>query len=85
MENTASTARPTVAPDDPSPERLFRDTENAFARAGAGGDLYINLAGLNIRIRFVGERLLARIGATLAHLEIEPVDSVDLTICCLGA
>jgi len=89
METAPSTAPPAVTTDDRAPERIFHETERAFARAmaGAGGvrELFIDLAGLKISLQCVGDSLLPRIGATLAHLRVPAPASVDFTIRCWNA
>jgi len=89
MEEAASIAGARIAAEDHRPESAFRGMETAFARAAhnAGGcrEMVIDPAGVRIRIRCPEEKLLARIGATLEHLETASGVAVDFTICCWDA
>jgi hypothetical protein len=67
-------------------ELYFEEAEETFGRAvanvGRQDVIFLELAGIKIALRAAGKKLLPRIVATLAHLEIPEPASVDFTICC---
>ena len=53
------------------------------AEKGAGGsqDYFYTVGGFKVRLRFAGPALVPYFIRALAHLEVEPVCEVDLTLC----
>ncbi len=50
-------------------------------RGQAGREFFCRLGGCSLRLRFAGDSLVPLVAPALAHLEMEPTPSADLTIC----
>jgi hypothetical protein len=61
-------------------EQLVDASDRAAAAVGGFEDVWLELAGRPIRLRFVGPALSASLLPALAHLRIDPVENAALTV-----
>jgi hypothetical protein len=73
-------------PDPESPEKYFDHVYGLFKRgqqwSGYTPEFFFQIDGFTIRLVFAGDSLYPAITAVFAHLRINPVPDVDLTVCC---
>jgi hypothetical protein len=61
-------------------EQLVEASDRAAAAVGGFDDVWLELAGRPIRVRFAGQAVAAKLLPALAHLRIDPVEIPALTV-----
>lgn len=75
-----------LSSDPESPEKYFDHAFGFFKRGqqhtGYSPEFFFQIDGFTIRLVFAGNSLYPAITTVFAHLRINPVPDVDLTVCC---